>query len=195
MLKLIEFPKVENLFLTKLKNDIKTVNQSKKTLTLADKTSNMYRLSKEEHQQLLTNEVTPTYKKANNSINKKINMAGKQTLKNNEILSRVEINGENNCFLTIKDYKDNFANNSQVRLVNPAKHELGRISKIILNKINLAIREHFRFNQRKNTQSVIDWFNEVPNKKVHKLVVFDIEEFNPLIKEHLLKEALDFAIS
>ena len=47
MLKVIKFRKVKNQFLTKLKNDIKTVKQSKKTLTFADKTSNMYRLSKE----------------------------------------------------------------------------------------------------------------------------------------------------
>ena len=106
----------------------------------------MYRLSKKEHEQLLTNAVTSTYKKANNSIKKKINMTGKQILKNNEILNREEINGENNCFFTLKDHKDNFANSPQVRLINPAKNELGRISKVILDTINLAIREHFSFN-------------------------------------------------
>ena len=116
------------------------------TLTSADKTSNMYRLSKEEHEQRLANVVTSTYKKANNSIKKKINMAGKQILKNNEILNRVEINGENNCLFTLKDHKNSFANNPQVRLINPAKNELGRISKVILDKTNLAIREHFSFN-------------------------------------------------
>ena len=84
---------------------------------------------------------------------------------------------------TLKDHKDNFANNPQVRLINPVKNELGRISKFILDKINLAIREHFSFNQWKNTQNVIDWFNKIPNKKVHKFVVFDIKEFYPLIKE------------
>ena len=194
MLKVIKFRKVKNQFLTKLKNNIKTGKQSKKTLTFADKTSNMYRLSKEQHE-LLTNAVTSNYKKANNSIKKKINMAGKQILKNNEILNRIEINGENNCFFTLKDHKDNFANNPQVRLINPAKNELGRISKVILDKINLAIREHFSFNQWKNTQNVIDWFNKIPNKKVHKFVVFDIKEFYPLNKEQLLKEALDFSNS
>ena len=100
MLKVIKFRKVKNQFLTKLKNDIKTVKQSKKTLTFADKTSNMYRLSKEEHEELLTNAATSNYKKANNSIKKKINMAGKQILKNNEILNRIEINGENNYIFT-----------------------------------------------------------------------------------------------
>ena len=91
MLKVIKFRKVKNQFLTKLKNNIKTGKQSKKTLTFTDKTSNMYRLSKEQHE-LLTNAVTSNYKKANNSIKKKINMAGKQILKNSEILNRIEIN-------------------------------------------------------------------------------------------------------
>ena len=74
-------------------------------------------------------------------------MASKQILKSIEILNRIEINEENNCFFTLKDHNDNFANNPQVRLINPAKNELGRISKVILYKINLAIREHFTFNQ------------------------------------------------
>ena len=66
-------------------------------------------------------------------------MADKQILKNNEILRRVEINGENNCFFTLKYHKYNFANKQQVRLINPAKNELGKIIKVTLDKINLAI--------------------------------------------------------
>ena len=97
--------------------------------------------------------------------------------------------------MTLKDHKDNFANNHQVRLINPAKNELGRISKIILYKINLVTREHFSFNQWKNTQNVIYCFNKIPNKKVHKCVVSEFKEFYPSIKEQLLKEALDFANS
>ena len=86
-----------------MKNDIKTFKHSKKTSN-ADKTSNMYQFSKEKHEQLLTNAITSTYKKSNNSIKKKINMSGKQILKNNEILNRVKFNGENNCFFTLKDH-------------------------------------------------------------------------------------------
>ena len=89
------------------------------------------------------------------SIKKKIDMTCKQILNNNEILNRIEIN----CFFTLKDPKYSFANNRQVRLINPAKNEFGRIyvlGEVILDKINLAIREHFSFNQWKNTQNVID---------------------------------------
>ena len=81
MLKVIKFRKVKNQSLTKLKNNIKTVNKSKKTLTFANKTSNMYRLNKEEHEELLTNALTSNLKKTNNSIKKKINMGGKQNFK------------------------------------------------------------------------------------------------------------------
>ena len=137
----------------------------------------MYRLSKEEHEELLTNAITSNYKKANNSIKKKINMTGKQILKNNKILNRLEINGENNYVFTLKAQKDNFANNPQVRLINPGKNKPGRRSKVILHKINLAIREHFSFSQWRNTQNVIDWFNKISNKKVNKFVVFEFEEF------------------
>ena len=134
---------------------------------------NIYRLSKREHEELFTS----NYKKANNSIKKKINMTGKKILKNNETLNRIEINVEKDCFFTLKDHKDSFANNPQVRLINPVKNELGIISKVILDKTNLAIREHFSFNQWRNTQNVIDWFNKIPDKKVHKFVVFDIKSF------------------
>ena len=93
--------------------------------------------------------------------------SAKNFLKNNEILNRIEINGENNCFFTLRDHKDNFSNNPRVRLIYPTKNELARVSKVILDKINLAIREHFSFNQWKNTQNVIDWYNKTKKKFIN----------------------------
>ena len=68
-------------------------------------------------------------------------MADKQILKNSEILNHVKINGENtiNCFIKIKECKNNFAKNSQVRLINPAKNKLGSISEVILDKSNILV--------------------------------------------------------
>ena len=48
-------------FQKQLQKDIGKITKSKKTLTAADKTSNMYRLTKEEHDKLLHNAVTTTY--------------------------------------------------------------------------------------------------------------------------------------
>ena len=58
----------------------------------------------------------------------------------------------------LKDHKPNFQNNPIVRLLNPAKNELSRISKTILNKINVNLRNSLHLNQWKNTHEVIDWF-------------------------------------
>ena len=39
------------------------------------------------------------------------------------------------------DHKENFQNNLTVRLINPAKNEIGRIRKVILDKINSSLIE------------------------------------------------------
>ena len=57
------------------------------------------------------------------------------------------VNGKQNCFIK---------NNPIVRLFNPAKNELRRISKTILDKVNVNLRNSLRLNQWKNTQEVID---------------------------------------
>ena len=69
----------------------------------------------------------------------------------------MQTNGENN-FISLKDHKENFQNNLTVRLINPAKNELGKISKVILDRINKNIRENLQLNQWKITFTVIHWF-------------------------------------
>ena len=116
-------------------------------MTFADKTSNMHRLTKEEYDQLIMNSITSTYKKSNNNIKKQINMAGKNLMRDKEIIKRMETNEEGNSFITIKENKENFDNHPTVRLINPAKNVLGRISKLILDKINKTISQKFELNQ------------------------------------------------
>ena len=129
VVKNIKFRNARSDFQTTLQEDIRLIHNSKKTMTFADKTCNMYRLTKEEHNKLLRNAVTSKYKKTNTKIKDKINKKGKEILKNKEALHRLDINEESNCFFTLKDHKENFQNNPTVRLINPAKNEIGRISK------------------------------------------------------------------
>ena len=79
------------------------------------------------------------------SIKDKINRKVKDILKNKEALERQDINEENNCFFTLKDYKGNFQNKQTVRLINPAKNEIGRISEVILDKINSSLKQTKRY--------------------------------------------------
>ena len=47
----------------------------------------------------------------------------------------------------MKDHKDNFENKPSVRLINLVKNQMERISKVILDKINVAIKSQLNLNQ------------------------------------------------
>ena len=79
-------------------------------MTSVDKTSNMYRLTKEEHNKLLQNAIISKNKKTNKKMKDKINKKGKAILKNKEALQRLDINKKVIAFFTLKDHKENFQN-------------------------------------------------------------------------------------
>ena len=84
LVKNIKFRKAKNQLQNKLKEDIKKINQSDKTLTFADKSSNMYRLTREEYVKMRKNAITSTHKKTNSNIKKRIDIKGKQIMENVE---------------------------------------------------------------------------------------------------------------
>ena len=70
---------------------------------------------------------------------------------------------QRNPYITLKDHKENFQSNPKFRLINPAKTELGKVSKVVLDDINNRIRNIINVNQWKNSNSVIEWFNSLEN--------------------------------
>ena len=76
------------------------MRQSDKTLTFADKSSNMYRLTKKEYVKMRRNAITSTYKKTSNNLKKRIDIKGKQIMENVDkgMLDRMDINSKNTCF-------------------------------------------------------------------------------------------------
>ena len=95
----------------------------------------------------------------------------------------------------MKDHKDDFMSNPKCRLINPAKSDVGLVSKKMPDNINTAIRKKSNLNQWRDTQSVINWFNDIPDKKKCKFIKFDIVEFYPSISKNLLLQAIEFAKS
>ena len=100
----------------------------------------------------------------------------------------METNEKGNSFITIKDHKENFDNHPTVQLINPAKNELGRISKLILDKINKKISQSLR-----KVTDIVDSFKQIKNKHLYKFETFDTKEFYLPIKEFLLQNATNFA--
>ena len=88
-----------------------------------------------------------------------------------------------------------FRSNPKFRLLNPAKTELGKLSKNILERINNKLRSSLNLNQWKNSFEVIQWFKNIKNKNSCTFTTFDIDEFYPSITQKLLSDAINFASS
>ena len=91
----------------------------------------------------------------------------------------MNVNGKNECFVTLQDHKPNFENKLPTRLINPAKNEIGRISKNIVQTTNTNLRNILQLHQWKNTSSVIEWFKDIKEKKLYKFMMFDIKDVLP----------------
>ena len=65
-------------FLNKLNEDIKKIRSSDKMFVSADKTQNYYEIAKENYNKILHDSITKTYKTAQPSLPKKINMEAKK---------------------------------------------------------------------------------------------------------------------
>ena len=110
-----------------------------------------------------------------------------------ELDDRLYAFSKRDAYITVKDHKENFRNNTKCRLINPAKSDVGKISKKILSRIVTSVREMSQLNQWKNSFSVVEWFKCLENKKELSFLEFDIVEFYPSITENLLKRALNYA--
>ena len=95
MVKNIAFKKVNNTFQTQLLNDVKKIKDSDKIFVLADKSRNIYLLSKDEYQKLLTKNITKTYKMRNRRKVLDVNNETKWIVKQHSIGDRIERMYEN----------------------------------------------------------------------------------------------------
>ena len=194
MIKGIQFRNVNNHFLQKISNDVKEINSINEVLVPADKSKNIYKMKKEDYTKLLCENITREYKISNREKINNINKNSKTIANKLGVDDRIERLQESEAYITIKDHKENFPNKISCRLINPAKSDIGKISKNILDKINKEILIHTEVNhQWNNTDSVIDWFKNIDNKTVCSFIVFDIVNFYPSITPQLFDQTIQFA--
>ena len=189
----IKFKPHNNPLQTKLKQDTNQIKTGNKVLVKADKTTNFYKLDSNDYNKLLHENITKTYKKAEESIPNKITKKDKATAQRLGLENKVEKLAEKQAFITLKDHKDNFQNHPTCRLINPTKSEIGKISKTILTNINKQITKETKVNLWRSTSEVIDWFKNIEDKSKSAFISFDVCEFYPSITEKLLDDALNFA--
>ena len=186
-------PPVHNQFQDRLRDDIKTINSSKKAFIPADKTRNIYEMDNEIHDKLYVENVMRTYRKSNQSTYNNINIEAKSIAKDLDIEDKVECLAKNAVFITLKDHKEDFVNNPKCRLINPAKPELGKVSKSLIETINNKVRKATKVNQWHNTDDVIKWFQNLTDKPNCTFIRYDIAEFYPSISKEWLLKSLQHA--
>ena len=124
------------MFQEQLKSDIEQIKNKSKIFVSTDKSRKTYILQQEEYTKLLKENVTKTYK---NSTCKKlfnINRTSKEITEKLPISDRKDKIQETEAYITIKDHKKYFPNKISCLLINPSKCSVGKISKVVLDKIN-----------------------------------------------------------
>ena len=77
-------------------------------------------------------------------------MEAKSIAKELKLDSKLEQFANKKSYVTLKDHKDNFLNSPKCRLINPAKSEIGIVSKHYLEKSNENIRKKSELQQWRN---------------------------------------------
>ena len=110
-----------------------------------------------------------------------------------KVEQRLERYEEKEAFITIKDHKSQFPRRVECRLLNPSKNQLGKVSKHILDTTIRKLLEKTMLNSWKNTNEVIQWFRNIPDKKKHNFITVDVRAMYPNITRGIVAEALQWA--
>ena len=128
----MKYRSVSNKFQKKLKSDITKIKSSANMFIFAGKSNNIYEMKPQDHEKLIMENITKTYQKASDKLEKAINMEAKNIAKSYKLAERIDHLPRSETFRTLKDHKDNFYNKPSRRLINPAKSEVGKTSKKII---------------------------------------------------------------
>ena len=86
----IELRPVRNSFLSKLKDNVKVINNTKEVLVNADKSTYIYKMNKNAYNKYLTDNITKTYKKTNKTKVNRINSESKKIAEKLKLDNRMQ---------------------------------------------------------------------------------------------------------
>ena len=189
----IRFSNPNNAYQKKLRKDIDLIKSQSNVIVKSDKTRNYYLVEPAEYKKLMSDTISKDYKKARSNVVNLIDKEASKIAKKFELEDRIDKFRLQEPFITIKDHKESFPARVDTRLINPAKSNIGIISKQLLDNINNIIREELNLNQWRSTSDVLKWFESIPNKRNKKFFQFDIVSFYPSISEELFNKLIEFA--
>ena len=104
-------------------------------------------MSDTDYNRFLGNNITSKYKNCENVVKHKIDKETTEIAESLDLCKKMECYTTSRAFITIKDHKPNFRNNTKCRVTNPAKNQLGFVSKKHLRKIIANVANTIQVNQ------------------------------------------------
>ena len=98
-----------------LKQNMVEMSQNNDIYVAADKTENYYRISKSDHDRLVSKNVRKDYKKGAADAVNKVNAQDKKIAEDLELDNRIYAFSEREVYVTIKDHKENYRNNTKIQ--------------------------------------------------------------------------------
>ena len=193
MMKSVKFKPASNELNKKIKKDLNEIRNKQKILVKGDKSRRLFQVAKEDYVKEMKDEITRKYRKANPQMICEVNKEAAKLTSKLELDDRIDALPEGEAFFTYKDHKSNFPERKELRLLNPSKSNVGKISKKILDWINTDLRQKTGFNQWKSTNDCLDWFNALKDKDHFRCTKLDIQSFYPEIGKKLLENAINWA--
>ena len=193
MIRDLEFRKFSNDFQDKMKRDLNEIINDSHVIVAADKTSNHYKLTPEQYNDLLQKYIQKDYRKVRDGEVAADISEQKDIVTKLKIEDRVPYVAPQSAFVTMKDTKDNFQNDPKCRLLNPTKVEIGKPSKKVLSRVVEKIRNIKQYNLWVNTDSVIRWFEGLKDKSKLRFITYDIADYYGSISEDIFRKAVNWA--
>ena len=197
----LEFRRVTSTFQRNLNKEMEDLKKSDNIYMPADKSRNYYKVDKAEAKKLTRENVSKDYRIVDESAVDATNLKAKEVAKRLELDKMMQVFTPKEAYITLKDTKEDFKSKKSCRVINGAKTDIGKISKILIRRIIEEVLPHTGLNLWKSTPEVLGWFNNIKDnlstiktrKNTTKFVVFDIEKYYPSITEQLLQNAIKFA--
>ena len=126
MIKQLQLKKVNSEFQSNLRNNIRQIRRSNNLFISADKSRNIYKVSKASYERMMHENVTKAYKKCNTNKSNSINFKAKQIARKLKIDNSVQNLDENEVYVRIKDHKEGFPDKISYGRINPSKTDIGK---------------------------------------------------------------------
>ena len=177
----------------KMKEDLRNIRGQEDMIVVhSDKTAQLYSMNVKDYRAFKEREIMSKYRKVDVGVADNIDKEAASLAHEYKLEDRIEGMALSESFLTIKDHKEDFPGKLSFRLIDPNKTNIGRISKAILDRANMKVRESEELQQWRSTKDVLNWFRSLEGKEDLLWIKFDIEAFYPSITEELLRKTLIF---